>query len=82
MIGLEAVRPGTSVPSPAIAAAPMEQTQSRGLLIGKGGRHGNVLRIAPPLTVTHNEAAEALTVLAAALSAVAERCDLSAEVVD
>jgi hypothetical protein len=27
-----------------------EETRARGLLIGKGGLYGNVIRIAPPLT--------------------------------
>jgi 4-aminobutyrate aminotransferase len=47
----------------------MEECKSRGLLIGKGGLHGNVLRIAPPLSVTFEEADEAIAVLAAAIAA-------------
>ena len=34
-----------------------------GLLIGKGGLYGNVLRIAPPMTVTEAEIDEAADVL-------------------
>jgi 4-aminobutyrate aminotransferase len=37
------------------------------VLIGKGGLHGNALRIAPPLTLTADEAAEGLAALVAAL---------------
>jgi 4-aminobutyrate aminotransferase-like enzyme len=40
-----------------------EQTRERGLLIGKGGLHGNCLRIAPPLTVTADQVDEALRIL-------------------
>jgi len=40
-----------------------EETKRRGLLIGKGGLDGNVLRIAPPLTVTASEIDEALEIL-------------------
>jgi 4-aminobutyrate aminotransferase-like enzyme len=37
-----------------------EETKKRGLLIGRGGLYGNVLRISPPLTVTAAEVDEAL----------------------
>jgi 4-aminobutyrate aminotransferase len=67
MIGIELVRPGTREPDPAAAARMLELTKTRGVLIGKGGLHGNVLRIAPPLTLTDTEAEEALAVLCAAL---------------
>jgi 4-aminobutyrate aminotransferase len=30
----------------------MEETKARGLLIGKGGLYGNVLRLGPPLNIT------------------------------
>ncbi len=39
------------------------------MLIGKGGLYGNVLRIAPPLSVTRQQAEEALAVLGDALRA-------------
>jgi 4-aminobutyrate aminotransferase len=67
MIGVELVEPGTTTPSPTAAARAMEETKRRGLLVGKGGLHGNVLRIAPPLTLTAAEADEGLEVLRAAL---------------
>jgi 4-aminobutyrate aminotransferase len=70
MIGIELVRPGTGSPgdpAPEIAAAVLEATKRRGLLVGKGGLHGNVLRIAPPMTLTADEAAEGLAALVAAL---------------
>jgi 4-aminobutyrate aminotransferase len=40
------------------------------VLIGKGGLHGNVLRIAPPLTLTLEEADEGLAAMTAALEEV------------
>ncbi len=69
MIGLELVAPGGARPSPQGATIAMEQTKSRGLLVGKGGLYGNVLRIAPPMTLTEAEAAEGLDILLAALDA-------------
>jgi 4-aminobutyrate aminotransferase len=71
MIGVELVEPGTLTPSPRAAGRVLEETRARGLLIGKGGLYGNVLRIAPPLSVSHQQAEEALAVLGDAIRAVA-----------
>jgi 4-aminobutyrate aminotransferase-like enzyme len=46
----------------------MEAAKAEGLLIGKGGRYGNTLRIAPPLTVTEDEAEEGLDKLTRAIN--------------
>jgi 4-aminobutyrate aminotransferase len=70
MIGVELVVPGSKTPDAAAAGLVLEETKARGLLIGKGGLHGNVLRIAPPLTLTEDEGAEGLDILAQALAAV------------
>ena len=48
----------------------LEATKRRGVLIGKGGLHGNVLRIAPPLSLTHAEAEEGLAALVASIEEV------------
>jgi 4-aminobutyrate aminotransferase-like enzyme len=40
-----------------------EETKARGLLIGRGGLHGNVLRIAPPLVVSRGDVEHALAIL-------------------
>jgi 4-aminobutyrate aminotransferase len=70
MIGVELVRPGTTEPDPAAAAAVLERAREGGLLIGKGGLYGNCLRVAPPLTLTEDEAREGLEILTDALHAV------------
>ncbi|MFE5502360.1 aspartate aminotransferase family protein [Amycolatopsis japonica] len=70
MIGVELVEPGGMTPNPGAAARMMEETKARGLLIGKGGLHGNVLRIAPPMTLTAEEAAEGLGFIVDALAAI------------
>jgi 4-aminobutyrate aminotransferase len=70
MIGIDLVHPGTRTPNPAAAAAVMEETKAQGLLIGKGGLYGNVLRVAPPLSLTMDEAAEGLDTLVKSIDAV------------
>jgi 4-aminobutyrate aminotransferase-like enzyme len=37
-----------------------EETRRQGLLIGKGGLYGNVVRISPPLEVTKSQVDDAL----------------------
>ncbi|WP_431879524.1 aspartate aminotransferase family protein [Amycolatopsis sacchari] len=71
MIGVELVESGGKDPSPPNAAALLEETKARGLLVGKGGLHGNVLRLAPPMTLTSEEADEALEILEASVAEVA-----------
>lgn len=68
MIGVELVRPGTTTPNPQAAATVLAETKRLGLLIGKGGLYGNALRIAPPLTLTEEEADEGLEMLGAAIA--------------
>jgi 4-aminobutyrate aminotransferase len=67
MIGIELVVPGSKEPSAGAAGAAIEAARREGLLVGKGGLHGNVLRIAPPLTLTQDEAEEGFAILARAL---------------
>ncbi len=60
MIGVELVDPADTAPDPQLTTEIMEQARHNGLLIGKGGLGGNVLRIAPPLSLTDEEAADGL----------------------
>jgi 4-aminobutyrate aminotransferase len=69
MIGVELVRAGAKTPDSAAAGRVLEETKSRGLLVGKGGLFGNVLRIAPPLTLSDDEAAAGLRILGQAFAA-------------
>jgi 4-aminobutyrate aminotransferase len=70
MIGVELVEPNSLVPSRARALQVLEACRHHGLLIGLGGLHGNVLRIAPPMSVTMDEAAQAVAILADAVASV------------
>jgi 4-aminobutyrate aminotransferase len=55
-------------PAPQAVAAVMEGTKKRGLIVGRGGLYGNVLRISPPLNVTAADADQAADVLDQALA--------------
>ncbi|KOX34748.1 aminotransferase class III [Saccharothrix sp. NRRL B-16348] len=62
MIGIELVG-ADGAPDAARAVAVLEGTRERGLLVGKGGLYGNVIRLAPPMTLTEDEVEEALGIL-------------------
>ncbi len=70
MIGIELVVPGGKDPNPMAAVRVLEETRARGLLVGKGGLHNNVIRLAPPMTLTEEEVDEALDVLGESIAAV------------
>jgi len=68
MLGIELVGADGRAPDAAAARRALELCRQRGLLIGAGGLHGNCLRIAPPLTVTREEADRAADTLLAVLA--------------
>jgi len=69
MQGVELVKDRkTKEPAPQATAAVMEAAKDRGLIVGKGGLYGNVLRISPPLNVTAADADQAADVLDQALT--------------
>jgi 4-aminobutyrate aminotransferase-like enzyme len=61
---------GDRTPNPQATGRLFEETKKRGLLIGKGGLYGNVLRISPPLTVNAAEVDEAIGKLDEAYGAI------------
>lgn len=64
MIGVELVKDRqTKEPAPESVNHFFEETKKNGLLIGKGGLYGNVIRIAPPLTVNEEQITECLNKL-------------------
>lgn len=75
MQALELVKDETAkdrTPDPASTGRLFEETKKRGLLIGRGGLWGNVIRIAPPLNVTRAEIEEGLKALDDSFAAFAE----------
>ncbi|MCP4246258.1 MAG: aminotransferase class III-fold pyridoxal phosphate-dependent enzyme, partial [bacterium] len=57
MLGVELVTdPDTREPATQMAADVVESAKDKGLLIGRGGMHSNVLRIKPPMCITKQDA--------------------------
>jgi 4-aminobutyrate aminotransferase-like enzyme len=71
MQAFEIVQPGTKTPDPERANALVNAARKQGLLIGKGGRYGNVSRVAPHLNVSSEDVAVGCELLGAALADVA-----------
>ena len=67
MQALEFVHEGSLQPDAERAVAVLEGCRRHGLLVGKGGLYGNVIRIAPMLNVTAAEIDEGATALVAAI---------------
>jgi alanine-glyoxylate transaminase/(R)-3-amino-2-methylpropionate-pyruvate transaminase len=69
MLGVELVRDrATKEPAKAETLQVLEEARGMGMLIGKGGIDGNVLRIKPPMCITAADADFALDVLDRALT--------------
>ncbi|MFD7631195.1 diaminobutyrate--2-oxoglutarate transaminase family protein [Streptomyces sp. NPDC059851] len=73
MIGVELVDPDTGAAAPDFAAAVRQECLRRGLIVDLGGRHSNVVRLLPPLTLTDEQADAILDRLADAIPAAAAR---------
>jgi 4-aminobutyrate aminotransferase-like enzyme len=72
MQGIEVVDPGSAnrkAPDPKKVARIFEETRRLGLIIGKGGLYGNVIRLTPPMIVSAAQVDQALEVLDRAFSA-------------
>ena len=69
MQGVELIREHKEPARQEIAQV-FEATKRRGLLIGKGGLYGNVIRIAPPLNISKADVDEAIQILDAAFTEV------------
>ncbi|WP_431876194.1 aspartate aminotransferase family protein [Micromonospora marina] len=69
MLAVEFVHPGTVEPDAALTTRVFEACRAGGLLVGKGGLYGNVIRMGPPLTLTEDEAREGLAIMVEAIRA-------------
>ena len=73
MQGIELVDDRTTKePSTQAIALFFEETRQLGLLIGKGGMYGNVIRVSPPLTANKEDVDKALTIMDLAFARVHE----------
>jgi 4-aminobutyrate aminotransferase-like enzyme len=74
MQGLELVRDRDSKePAPVETTELMERARANGLLIGKGGLYGNVIRIAPPMNISKADVDEGMRLLDQSLGQVVSR---------
>ncbi len=73
MQALELVKDRTTKePAPQETNRMMDEARREGLLIGKGGLHGNVIRMSPPLNISKADVDEAARCLDRALTRVAQ----------
>lgn len=70
MQAFETVAPGSTQPSTSHTGEFHEEAKKRGLLVGKGGLYGNVVRMSPMLNVNADEIDEGLRAMHAAADAV------------
>lgn len=72
MIAVELVKDRTTKePAPDVALRLMDGAKQRGLIIGKGGLHANVIRICPPMIITRSDVDNAIGILDNALTEIA-----------
>ena len=72
MLGIELVKDRTTKePAKAECAQVLELCREMGLLLGKGGLHGSVIRFAPPMSISQADADFMLEVFDAAFSELA-----------
>ena len=71
MQGIELVKDRQSkAPAAEATNLVMERARANGLVVGKGGLYGNVIRMSPPLNISKNDVEAALTALDKSLTEV------------
>jgi 4-aminobutyrate aminotransferase len=61
---------GTKEPAPEATNQFMEECRKRGLLVGKGGLYGNVIRTSPPLNIAKSDVDQAIKIMDESLVAI------------
>jgi len=76
MQALELVKDrATKQPAPQATAQLLERTREQGLLVGKGGLYGNVIRLSPMLNIPKSDVDQAITILDKALALTSSAAD-------
>jgi 4-aminobutyrate aminotransferase len=70
MQAIECVQPGGIEPNTTAASRLIEACKDNGLLVGKGGLYGNVIRLTPMLNVTEAEMEEGCGIIVSAIHSV------------
>ena len=70
MQAIECVQPGSVEPNVTAATQLIEVCKDQGLLVGKGGLYGNVIRLTPMLNVSEEEMSEGCEIIISALNSV------------
>jgi 4-aminobutyrate aminotransferase-like enzyme len=63
----------TKAPAAEATNLVMERARVNGLLVGKGGLYGNVIRMSPPLNISKADVDQALVALDASLAEITAR---------
>jgi 4-aminobutyrate aminotransferase len=72
LLAIELVKDrSTKEPAPDATNQLMEECRKRGLLVGKGGLFGNVIRTSPPLNISKADVDEAIRIMDQSLAAIA-----------
>jgi 4-aminobutyrate aminotransferase-like enzyme len=66
-LGIELVRDGAE-PDPDLTAEAIRTLRERGVLVGRGGRFGNVVKLSPPLVIGEDELDEGLSTIVEVLA--------------
>jgi len=73
MQAFEVIKPGTDKePDPVLTTAILDQARKNGLLIGKGGLYGNVIRMAPHLNASREDMQTGCDLLAKSIGDIAK----------
>ena len=70
MQAIECVQPGGVEPNTTVTARLIEVCKDNGLLVGKGGLYGNVIRLTPMLNVSEEEMKEGCEIIVSAIRSV------------